>query len=143
MKPTDGIVSRNPVFRPELRQWSPIGATIVLIMSEPAQCDECQSILEEIKKAIEEIKIRAGRESRLSPPQRENFPVFTGVLQEMLAGSGKGIDGLLANFPFRPVRPPEHRYSELLSNPTLFDAVRKMREHAARTGHKAWDLCRK
>jgi len=112
-------------------------------MSEPAQCDECQAIFEEIKKAIEEIK-RAGRESRLSPLQREDLRAFTGAPQEMLAGSGKGVDGLLANFPFRPVRPPEHRYSELLlSNPAMFDAVKKMREHAARTDHKVWDLLRK
>ena len=111
-------------------------------MSEPAQCDECQAILEDIKKAIEEIK-RAGRESRLSPLQREDLRAFTGAPQEMLAGSGKGVDGLLANFPFRPVRPPENRYSELLSNPAMFDAVRKMREHATRTGHKVWDLLRK
>ena len=110
-------------------------------MSEPAQCDECQAILEEIKKAVEEFK-RACRESRLSPLQREDLRAFTGALQEMLVGSGKGVDGLLANFPFRPIRPPGNRYSELLCNPAVFDAVRKMREHAARTGHKAWDLFR-
>ena len=111
-------------------------------MSEPAQCDECQAILEDIKKAIEEIK-RGVRESRLPPLQREDLRAFTGALQEVLEGSGNGLDGLLANFPFRPVRPPENRYSELLSNPAMFDAVRKMREHATRTGHKVWDLLRK
>jgi hypothetical protein len=105
-------------------------------MSEPAPCEQCQAILEEIR--------RAGRESHLSPQHRDELRAFTDDLKEMGAGSGEGVDALLAKFPFRfqqfgPVMPPEHRYPEL-HNPAMCDAIRKMVGHRARTGHKVSDL---
>ncbi len=60
----------------------------------------------------------------------------------MWLGSEKAVDDLLAEFPFRSqpsglVRYPEHRFPEL-HNPAMFEAIRKMHEHEARTGHKVW-----
>jgi hypothetical protein len=109
-------------------------------MSEPAPCHECQAFLEEIR--------RAQRESRLSPKLREELQAFHDAVQRMLAGTGQGVDELLTKYPFRsqrlePVRPPKALYPELGGNPGIRDAVHKMLEHEARTGHKLIDLLRR
>ena len=105
-------------------------------MSDPARCDECKAILEEIRSAQ--------RESRLSPKRSEELRAYFDSAQTMLAGTGEGVDELLAKFPFRsqplePLRTPEDRYPQL-HNPTMFDAIHKMLDHEARTGHKLTNL---
>lgn len=109
-------------------------------MSEPAPCQECEAFLEEIR--------RAQRESRLSPKLREDLRAFHDGVQRMLAGTGKGVDELLTKFPFRsqhfgPVKPLAALYFELGNNPGIRDAVHKMLEHEASTGHKLIDLLRR
>jgi hypothetical protein len=92
-------------------------------MSTPAQCDECQAILEELRNASAEICA--------SPKLRDELRADCDALFKMMAGTEDDVDEVLGKFRFRPQQPGirEFRY------PRVGDAVRKMFEHQTRTGH--------
>jgi hypothetical protein len=97
-------------------------------MSDPAACKECQAIVEEIR--------TAPRESRMDPKRRAERRAWSDALHKLMAGTGEGVDQLLARYPFhsQPVeslRMPE--YPE--GNPRIREAFGKLFEHQARTGH--------
>jgi hypothetical protein len=108
-------------------------------MSDPARCDECKAILEEIRSAMRSVQRKS-----LSPERREEMRAYADAVLNMRTGSGEDVDELLAKFPFRPQqagvgRLPEDWFPEL-HNATMLDAIRKMLLHTARTGHKLTDL---
>jgi hypothetical protein len=99
-------------------------------MSEATQCEECKAIAEELR--------TAARESPVDPKRSEELRANADALRKLMAGTGKGVDELLARFPFRsqrlgPLKMPQ--YPEL--SPRLREVCRRMQEHEARTGHDA------
>jgi hypothetical protein len=72
----------------------------------------------------------------VSPKRREELRAYGDALRKLMAGTGEGVDELLAKFPFRsqrlgPIRMPE--YPEL--SPRTRELWRRLWEHQARTGH--------
>ena len=97
-------------------------------MSDAAQCKECKAIAEELR--------TAARESPVDPKRIEELRTYGDALRKLMAGTGEGVDELLARFPFRSQRleslkMPE--YPEL--SPRLREVCRRMQEHQARTSH--------
>jgi len=97
-------------------------------MSEPAQCEECRAIVEELR--------TAARESPVDPKSSQELRAYGDALRKLRDGTVEGVDELLARFPFRsqrlgPLKMPE--YPEL--SPRRREVWRRLHEHQARTGH--------
>lgn len=96
-------------------------------MARPLACTVCQTILEELRAAFAEAS-----KSRRTADVGADAEAFV----KMLEGSEEALQQLLVRHPFRaettvPVDPPGMR------SPRIQQALRKMMEHAVRTGHSA------
>lgn len=92
-------------------------------MNDAARCDVCQSVLEELRTALSEI--------RESPGLRDQMRADVQTL--LTLGKEEGADAALHRFRFRadPLGPvvSRPRYSGIV------EAIRKINEHKNRTGH--------
>jgi hypothetical protein len=95
-------------------------------MTDPTQCSECRSILNELRIA------------GMSPPSRG---MHEGV-RKMMAGSDEGVDELLAQFPFRPEK-TESLKPPIYAQPGFANLFRKVLDHKTRTGHNSISLFRR
>lgn len=102
-------------------------------MTSPIQCDECRAIILELRDAL------VG--APLSRERRAELQAHSEAFSRMLRGSEEAADELFAKYSFRP-KPPELLESPLFRNPRAKQALRKMLEHAVRTGHSVWALTR-
>jgi hypothetical protein len=95
-------------------------------MSIPAQCDECEAILVELRSAFAEIDSFP----RLRNELRADCAAIIGVLRDKEEDAER-VEEIMRKFQFRPGRDTECR------TPRIRDAFQKMTDHRLRTGHMA------
>jgi hypothetical protein len=99
-------------------------------MNARAKCDECQTLLEELSLAFDAVRSS-------SPQRRAEAQTHSEAFLRMPGGSEEAADELFANLPFRAKPPELLKPPEFLQKPGVRQAIGKVMEHDARTGHIA------
>jgi hypothetical protein len=98
-------------------------------MAGPAQCGECQAILEQLRNALAEARELLKTDNA----GRDALPAFRKPVSDITAQTEEELEELLDKYPFR--FQPEPHTTLGLKYPRISDAFRRMFAHKVRTGH--------